>query len=553
MNSGTRYKGKQISVPQPETLAKNTLDATHKSRLKFFKDEKRTLNPKKAEVIDLEKQLQKLKLVNPVDRDYPRIIQVEDRISALKKDIEYIESGKAELEYYSKAGELLIEFYDNVSMNKKEKAKGKVKKAAAGKSVYDLFMQPNISESVQSHIAEQRLIQGAGEHSSANSNYEQSNYEQSHINDEKEEEGEGKEKGKREGKGEGKEEGKGERKEEEKEGKKIEEDKGREKEKEKEAAIQEIKNQKGSAVSVITNVSSSGSAPGLASGLASGSTVGSADSKTRSNKGLYHKLTNFVEKTEGFKRADFFDEYLNIIDPHYVPEEEINQKEINDSFCEDCNCYRNLNPADATMVCPQCSTFVIIVIDSDKPNYKDPPAEISNFPYRRINHFNECLSQFQAKESTEIPQMVYDIILTEMKKERLTNMAQLTREKVHTYLKKQANKKFTNYYEHIPHIIHRLTGIQPKTMTPKMEEELRRDFHKIQEPYTMHKPKNRKNFLNYNYVLHKLCQIRALHDRDYKEFLTCFPLLKSRDKLLQQDIVWKKICVDLDWKFIKSV
>ncbi|MEX0595800.1 MAG: hypothetical protein WD512_04800, partial [Candidatus Paceibacterota bacterium] len=280
----------------------------------------------------------------------------------------------------------------------------------------------------------------------------------------------------------------------------------------------------------------------------------SSEMKEKSNKGLYHKLTNFVEKTEGFKRADFFDEYLNIIDPHYVPEEENNFKEcINDSFCEECNCYRNLNATDATMVCPQCSSYVGIVIDSDKPNYKDPPAEISNFPYRRINHFNECLSQFQAKESTEIPQIVYDIILMEMKKERLTNMAQLTREKVHTYLKKQANKKFTNYYEHIPHIIHRLTGIQPKTMSPKMEEELRRDFHKIQDPYSLHKPKNRKNFLNYNYVLHKLCQIRALHDKDYKEFLTCFPLLKSRDKLLQQDIVWKKICLDLGWRFIKSV
>ena len=28
-----------------------------------------------------------------------------------------------------------------------------------------------------------------------------------------------------------------------------------------------------------------------------------------------------------------------------------------------------------------------IVIDSDKPSYKDPPKEISYFAYKRINHF----------------------------------------------------------------------------------------------------------------------------------------------------------------------
>ena len=52
-----------------------------------------------------------------------------------------------------------------------------------------------------------------------------------------------------------------------------------------------------------------------------------------------------------------------------------------------------------------------IVIDSDKPSYKDPPKEISYFAYKRINHFNEWLAQFQFKETTDIPQELYDQIL----------------------------------------------------------------------------------------------------------------------------------------------
>ena len=103
------------------------------------------------------------------------------------------------------------------------------------------------------------------------------------------------------------------------------------------------------------------------------------------------------------------------------------------------------------------------------------------------------------------------------------------------------------YYEHIPHIINRLNGLPPKTLTPKMEEELRTMFRKIQGPFEKHRPKDRKNFLNTNYVLHKLCQLKG-----WDEFLICFPLLKSKEKLAQQDIIWKKICAELEWEFVAS-
>jgi hypothetical protein len=35
--------------------------------------------------------------------------------------------------------------------------------------------------------------------------------------------------------------------------------------------------------------------------------------------------------------------------------------------------------------------------------------------------------------------------------------------------------------------------------------------------------------------------------------LKYFPLLKSRDKLHQQEQIWKKICDDLGWKFVRSI
>ena len=184
-------------------------------------------------------------------------------------------------------------------------------------------------------------------------------------------------------------------------------------------------------------------------------------------------------------------------------------------------------------------------MDSEKPSYKEPPREVSYFAYKRINHFNEWLAQFQAKESTDIPKDVYNMILEELKKERITNIKNLSPNKIREILKKLKKNK---YYEHVPHIINRLNGIPPPIMSREIEEELRRMFKEIQVPFHKYCPPNRKNFLSYSYVLHKFVQLKELDN-----FLPCFVLLKSREKLHQQDLIWKKICEHLKWEFIPSV
>jgi hypothetical protein len=37
------------------------------------------------------------------------------------------------------------------------------------------------------------------------------------------------------------------------------------------------------------------------------------------------------------------------------------------------------------------------------------------------------------------------------------------------------------------------------------------------------------------------------------DLLKYFPLLKSHQKLHEQDNIWENICKDLKWEFIKSV
>ena len=106
---------------------------------------------------------------------------------------------------------------------------------------------------------------------------------------------------------------------------------------------------------------------------------------------------------------------------------------------------------------------------------------------------------------------------------------------------------YNKYYEHIPFIKEKL-GIKPPVMSPELEETLCNLFMEIQGPYAKFCPEDRVNFLNYYYTVYKLCELL-----DQREFLPYFPMLKDREKRIEQDEIWKKICEELNWEFIPTI
>ena len=198
---------------------------------------------------------------------------------------------------------------------------------------------------------------------------------------------------------------------------------------------------------------------------------------------------------------------------------------------------------EGIMVCNKCFKNVQILIENEKPSYKEPPKEVCFYAYKRINHFREILAQFQAKETTKIPEHVFTAIKQQIKKERI-ELSQLTNLKAKDILKKLG---FNKYYEHIPFIKDKL-GIKPPIMTQQLEETLCNLFMEIQAPYARACPEERVNFLNYYYTVYKLCELL-----DQKQFLPFFPMLKDREKRIEQDEIWKKICNELNWEFIPTI
>jgi hypothetical protein len=216
----------------------------------------------------------------------------------------------------------------------------------------------------------------------------------------------------------------------------------------------------------------------------------------------------------------------------------------NKELCQYCN-EGELIPIDyeGIMVCSKCFKHVPYLFDQEKISYKDPPKEVCFYAYKRINHFREILAQFQAKETTQIPEQLIIDLKNQIKKERL-ELSQITNSITKLMLKKLGYNK---YYEHIPFIKDKL-GIKPPIMTQELEEKLCSLFLEIQRPYSRFCPDNRVNFLNYYYTVYKLCEML-----NQRQFLEYFPMLKDREKRIEQDEIWKKICKALKWKFIPTI
>ena len=233
--------------------------------------------------------------------------------------------------------------------------------------------------------------------------------------------------------------------------------------------------------------------------------------------------------------------YLSNVDETFL---DVGNFVIQTNICQ--GCFKGeLIPEDneGILVCNHCFKSIQYLVENEKPSYKEPPKEVCFYAYKRINHFREILAQFQAKETTQIPDEVLENIRLQIRKERI-NLEQITNKKAKDILKKLGYNK---YYEHIPFIKDKL-GIKPPIMSPELEDTLCNLFMEIQGPYARYCPEDRVNFLNYYYTVYKLCELL-----DQRQFLPFFPMLKDREKRIEQDEIWKKICLELNWEFIATI
>jgi hypothetical protein len=271
------------------------------------------------------------------------------------------------------------------------------------------------------------------------------------------------------------------------------------------------------------------------------------DTSKQTNK--VGQMDTFVQSELNTTKIDMYNEYIKKFNDEL--KEIKNDTPHKTNSCEYCGSTRTGNETKtSTVVCLECGNSKNVLFNDNEivPVYTENIEQVILFNYKRNNHFQECLNQLQAKENTSIPPQIIKDLTFEFKKYNIHDPKMITASLVKIYLKKL---KYNKYYEHIPTIINEFCGLHAPKLTPELEQQLKIMFDEIQIPFEKYSriicPK-RKNFLNYNYIFYKMCQLLC---KD--EFLNFFPLLKSREKLYEHDLIWRGICNDLRWEYIPSI
>jgi hypothetical protein len=246
-----------------------------------------------------------------------------------------------------------------------------------------------------------------------------------------------------------------------------------------------------------------------------------------------------LEYEETKNKKDLFDRFL-----YEVEGEGPGNRCFFEDICNVCNS-KNVSHDENTsdLICNECGVATYMLGTERGYNEEQESEHKLTYSYKRENHFNEWLNQFQAKEVSNVPYEVFDLLQNEIKKQKIQKDL-ITHSKVRECLKKC---KLNKFYEHVPYITSILNNKKPPSMPLELEETLRNMFYKIQKPFHDNCPSERKNFLSYSYILYKFCELLS-----EDKYLECFPLLKSKEKLYKQDQIWKLICKDLKWEFIET-
>jgi hypothetical protein len=247
-----------------------------------------------------------------------------------------------------------------------------------------------------------------------------------------------------------------------------------------------------------------------------------------------------VETKVIVNKALLQEKYLYLTDKTYACGKSKTSKII---YCTTCNLEKILCQSDAYYVCGKCGETEYIMIENEISNHKEINEKQQKYPYKKVNHLKEKLNQFQSKESSDVSDEICNIVINDLKKKRVDRKRCVPPD-VMAILRKH---RFTTYYEHLQQIYCKISGSTPITLSREVEETIINMFQTMQDSFHKHCPESRSNFLSYSYVLNKL--FRILNMEDHAKY---FALLKSKEKLRDQDIIWNKICKEMDWKFYSS-
>ena len=263
--------------------------------------------------------------------------------------------------------------------------------------------------------------------------------------------------------------------------------------------------------------------------------------KLRANSTASSLLPKDDEKESKQSTSNVMKDFMN--DVENIP---VEVKVMPNEICNECEDIMILESRSSTLICPCCGNWKYHLDATSSHMAYGEEVEFTAFAYLRMNHFNERLTYSQAKESTRISIEDIQKVMDRLIERRITDVDKITMEMTYSIAKEL---KMRHVYKQNTQLWCRITGKPPLRMTPEQEEQLRSMFRAVNRLWLRYKPDERKNFLSYNYIIYKFCQLLGMD-----KFCALYKLLKGDKKLEKQDEIFRKICEDpeLQWEFIPS-
>ena len=230
----------------------------------------------------------------------------------------------------------------------------------------------------------------------------------------------------------------------------------------------------------------------------------------------------------------------------YIPAQQTRrQQREEDLSCDECA--SPLIVSDGYDVCIECGSVPVNSCSDYQNSYRDTQDVMVKQAgsYKRSARFSDWLSSIQAKESTEIPENVFNAINKEIARERITDLSLIDTAKIREYLGKM---RLTRYYDHAPRIVKYINGIPPIVISAQTESQLNIMFNHVQPAFDeIRHLYGRSSFLSYPFALFKFAQLLGRDDIPKPQ------LLKCPEKLRVQETIWKHLCELVGWTFIATI
>lgn len=263
----------------------------------------------------------------------------------------------------------------------------------------------------------------------------------------------------------------------------------------------------------------------------------------------------FIRKMNAIGGKCSIDDFINVSVKRKKPPTENfvgKNKDIDDKNkecgwrCENCNTDLIYMKKEAQRVCPSCGSTSFFQEMSRNDMISQGYTPTTTYLYKRSNHFKTWLKRAQGSETTNIPDHVIAQIYEALRKQWIEHdMSKVNHLKIRQILK---NLRLSKYYSHSVQITTIITGKRPPIMTENQQDMLLQMFERIQEPFNkIISGKARQNMLSYSFIIHKFLELLS-----WDKYLSYFPLLVSPDKIQIQDGIWKKICAEIGFEYIKS-